>query len=126
MPRQPSRTVNLHAANSTTHQYDGYHVQVYVVDTKPETPIIFFFTNNTGAPHGELLGLINLLSDESSICSFSSAISPGANRYRTRETGAVPDTNSILRTSPQAGDSPSKASNTSPYSEITRRSCNSC
>ena len=39
MPRQPSGTMILHAAHPKIHQYDGYHVQVYVVDTKLETLI---------------------------------------------------------------------------------------
>ena len=41
----------------------------------------FFFTNNTGAPHGEILGLMKPLSRRSFNCSFNSFNSAGAILY---------------------------------------------
>ena len=38
----------------------------------------FFFTNNTGAPYGEILGLMKPLSSKSLSCAFKSFNSAGA------------------------------------------------
>ncbi|GKE98516.1 hypothetical protein Tco_0021867 [Tanacetum coccineum] len=50
----------------------------------------FFFTNRTGAPQGEELGLIKPLSVSSYSCSASSFLSNGANLYGARATGVAP------------------------------------
>ncbi|MFS7984974.1 hypothetical protein Hanom_Chr11g00992931 [Helianthus anomalus] len=41
----------------------------------------FFLTNKIGAPHGDELGCMNLFSNNSSNCFFSSCISAGAKRW---------------------------------------------
>lgn len=46
----------------------------------------FFFTNNTGAPKSERLGLIKPLSDRSSNCFFNYAIYVGTKWYGARGT----------------------------------------
>ncbi|GKD25074.1 hypothetical protein Tco_1231288, partial [Tanacetum coccineum] len=50
----------------------------------------FFFTNRTGVPQGEELGLMKPLSVSSCSCSASSFIFDGANLYGARATGAAP------------------------------------
>ncbi|GKF24428.1 hypothetical protein Tco_0076750 [Tanacetum coccineum] len=49
----------------------------------------FFFTNKTGAPQGEELGLMKPLFVSSYSCSTSSFISDGANLYGARATGVA-------------------------------------
>src|SRR3954463_5389225 len=63
----------------------------------------FFFTSNTGAPHGETLGRINFFSSNSSNCFFSSANSDGDIRYGAIDTGLVPGTNSIENSTSLSG-----------------------
>ncbi|MCI91712.1 hypothetical protein A2U01_0113006, partial [Trifolium medium] len=50
----------------------------------------FFFTNRTGAPHGDTLGLTNLFSNSSSNCSFNLSSSAADIRYGAIEIGLVP------------------------------------
>ena len=56
----------------------------------------FFFTNNTGAPQGEELGLMNPLSNRSCNCVFSFFNSAGAIRYRAMDIGFIPGMRSML------------------------------
>jgi len=55
----------------------------------------FFFTNSTGAPHGETLDQMNCFFDKSSSCFFNSTNSAGAIRYGVIDTGHVPGMRSI-------------------------------
>src|ERR1017187_7189368 len=80
----------------------------------------FFLTNSTGAPHGDVLGLINPLSNISSNCALSSFSSAGAIRYGAFEIGVVPGTNSIPNSTFRSGGNPTISSgNTSTNSETT-------
>ena len=63
----------------------------------------FFFTNNTRAPQGETLGLINPLSEYSCNYFFSSASSTGAIRYDALEIGVVPRMTSIENSRTRSG-----------------------
>ncbi|KAJ0439109.1 hypothetical protein HanHA300_Chr16g0621591 [Helianthus annuus] len=63
----------------------------------------FFFTNNTGAPHGETLGLMNPRSRSSCNCSFNSFNSNGAIRYGALEIGSAPGTRSIVNSTSRSG-----------------------
>ena len=56
----------------------------------------FFFTNSTGAPQGEKLGLMNPLSNRSCNCAFSSFNSAGAIRYGAMDMGFIPGMSSML------------------------------
>src|SRR3954467_10183390 len=83
----------------------------------------FFFTSNTGAPHGETLGRINFFSSNSSNCFFSSANSDGDIRYGAIDTGLVPGTNSIENsTSLSGGNSFTSSGKTSGNSHTTGNS----
>ena len=55
----------------------------------------FFFTNKTGAPHGEKLGLMNPLLSSSFRWLDNSYISDGARRYSALATGVAPGIRSI-------------------------------
>ena len=80
----------------------------------------FFLTNNTGAPHGDVLGRINPLSNMSSSYALSSFNSAGAIRYGAFEIGVVPGTNSIPNSTSRSGDSPTISSgNTSANYDTT-------
>ena len=70
----------------------------------------FFFTNYTGAPHGELLGLIKLLSSNSCNCSFNSFNSVGAIQYGAIDIGFVPGNKSILNSISLSGTNHGKSS----------------
>ncbi|MCI66960.1 hypothetical protein A2U01_0088218, partial [Trifolium medium] len=50
----------------------------------------FFFTKRTGVPHGDILGLTNLFSNNSSNCSFNFSSSATDIRYGAIEIGLVP------------------------------------
>ncbi|MCI74119.1 hypothetical protein A2U01_0095383, partial [Trifolium medium] len=50
----------------------------------------FFFTNNTGTPHGETLGRTNLFSSSFSSCFFNSFNSDADIRYGAIDIGLVP------------------------------------
>src|SRR3954470_15596926 len=83
----------------------------------------FFFTNNTGAPHGETLGRMNLFSSNSSNCFFNSANSDGDIRYGAIDTGLVPGINSIVNsTSLSDGKSFTSSGKTSGKSHTTGNS----
>ncbi|GJR17767.1 hypothetical protein Tco_0966294 [Tanacetum coccineum] len=64
-------------------------VQFAVIVQHPKDPS-FFFTNRTGAPQGEELGLMKPLSVSSCSYSASSFILDGANLYGARATGVAP------------------------------------
>ncbi|GJY32144.1 hypothetical protein Tco_0415639, partial [Tanacetum coccineum] len=68
----------------------------------------FFFTNRTGAPQGEELGLMKPLSVSSCSCFVSSFILDGANLYGARATGVAPGTKSILNSTCRVGGIPGK------------------
>ena len=55
----------------------------------------FFFTNSTGAPHGETLGRMNCFSNKSSSCFFNLANSAGAIQYGEIDIGPAPGIKSI-------------------------------
>lgn len=55
----------------------------------------FFFTNKTGEPNGELLGLINLLSNNICNCFLSSSCSANDNLYGALLGGLTPSSNLI-------------------------------
>ena len=66
----------------------------------------FFFTNSTGAPHGETLGRMNCFSNKSSSCFFNSPNSAGAIRYGEIDTGPAPGIKSIANSISLLGGSP--------------------
>ena len=81
----------------------------------------FFFANRTGAPHGEVLGLMNLLSSSSFNWSLSSYNSTGAILCRVIEMGEIPGCNSIPKSTALYGGSPGSSSGkTSTNSHTTR------
>ena len=63
----------------------------------------FFLTNNTGAPQGDTLGRIKLLSNRSCSCDLSSFSYAGAMRYETLEMSPVPGSSSILKSTARDG-----------------------
>ena len=81
----------------------------------------FFFANRTGAPHGEVLGLINPLSSSSYSWTLSSYNPTGAILCRVIEMGEVPGCNSIPKSTTLSGGSPGSSSGKiSTYLHITR------
>src|SRR5579862_8105877 len=66
----------------------------------------FFLTNNTGAPHGDTLGLTKPLSNNSCNCVFNSPNSAGAIRQGAKEIGAVPGSSSIVKSISLTGGKP--------------------
>jgi len=66
----------------------------------------FFFTNSTGAPHGETLGQMNYFSIKSSSYFFNFANSAGVIRYIVIDTGPAPGTRSIANSISLLGGSP--------------------
>ena len=64
----------------------------------------FFFTNNTGAPHGEILGLMKPLSTRSFNCSFNSLSSAGAILLEGTELGLESRRISIPNLIPLSGE----------------------
>ena len=80
----------------------------------------FFLTNNTGAPHGDVLVLTKPLLNNSSICTFNSFSSAGAIRYDDIEMGSVPGASSISNSISLSGYNPGRSSgNTSKNSFTT-------
>ncbi|KAI3740182.1 hypothetical protein L2E82_30604 [Cichorium intybus] len=80
----------------------------------------FFFTNKTGAPQGEKLGLMNPLLSSSFSWLDNSCISAGANRYGAFATGVAPGIKSILNSTCHAGGTPGRSSgNTSGKSQTS-------
>ena len=81
----------------------------------------FFFANRTGAPHGEVLGLMKPLPNNSCIWTFSSYNSTGAILYGVIEMGDVPGCNSMWKSTSLGGGNPGSSSGkTSSYSQTTR------
>ncbi|KAK4737145.1 hypothetical protein R3W88_000842 [Solanum pinnatisectum] len=70
----------------------------------------FFFTNNTGAPHGEILGLMKPLSRRSFNCSFNSLSSAGAILLGGIEIGWVSGRRSIPKSISLSGGTPRRSS----------------
>ena len=87
----------------------------------------FFFGNRTGAPHGEVLDLINPLSSNSCIWTLSSCNSTCAILCGFIEMGDVPGYSSIEKSTSLYGGNPSSSSGkTSSYSWTTRERSKSC
>ena len=81
----------------------------------------FFFANRTGAPYGEVLGLMNPLSNSSCSWTLSSCNSTGAILCRVIEMGEVPECNSIPKSTTLCGGNPGNSSGkTSSYSQTTQ------
>ncbi|KAK4708663.1 hypothetical protein R3W88_029588 [Solanum pinnatisectum] len=81
----------------------------------------FFFTNNTGAPHGEILGLMKPLSKRSFNCSFNSLSSAGAILVERIKMGWVFGRRSISKLISLSGGTPGRSfGNTSGNSFTTR------
>ena len=81
----------------------------------------FFFANKTGAPHGEVLDLMNPLSSNSCIWTLSSCYSTSAILCGVIEMGDVPECNSTQKSITLCGGNPGSSSgNTSSYSHTTR------
>ena len=79
----------------------------------------FFFANRTGAPHGEVLGLMNPLSNNSYSWTLSSCNSTGAILCGVIEMGEVPRCNSIPKSTTLCGGSPGSSSGkTSTYMDL--------
>src|SRR5262249_37601905 len=83
----------------------------------------FFFTNKTGAPQGEVLGLMNPWSSNSCNCSFSSLSSAGAILYGGKEIGVVPATMSIQNSISLSGGSPGNSSGKMSRNSLTTGTC---
>ena len=73
---------------------DRNPIQLSIVNAQSRV-LSFFFANRTGAPHGEVLGLINPLSSNSCSWTLSSCNSTGAILCAVIEMGEVPGCNSI-------------------------------
>ena len=81
----------------------------------------FFFANKTGAPHDEVLGLMNPLSSSSCSWTLSSCNSTGAILCGVIEMGEVPGCNSIPKSITLYGGNPDSSSGKTPsYSQTTR------
>jgi len=76
-------------------------------------PPSFLFANNTGAPQGEVLGLIRPFPEYSSSCSFNIVNSVGAIRYGALEMGVAPGIMLIENSTTLSRESPDIYSNTS-------------
>ena len=70
----------------------------------------FFFTNRTGAPQGEKLGLMNPLLNSSFSWLDSSCISVGVRRYGALATGVAMGIRSIWKSTCRAGGTPGRSS----------------
>ena len=80
-----------------------------------------FFANRTGAPHGEVLGLMNPLSSNSYIWTLNSCNSIDAILCGVIETGDMPGCNSIQNSTTLYRGNPSSSSRkTSLYSQTIR------
>ena len=89
--------------------------------------LAFFFANRTGAPHGEVLGLMNPLSSSSRSWTLSSCNSTGVILCGVIDMGKVPRCNSIPNDITLYGGNPSSSSGkTSSYSQTTRGRSKSC
>ena len=70
----------------------------------------FFFTNKTGAPQGEKLGLMKPLLSSSFSWLDNSCISAGARRYGDLVIGVAPGIKSILNSTWHSGGIPGRSS----------------
>ena len=87
----------------------------------------FFFANRTGAPHGEVLGLMKPFPSNSCIWTLSSYNSTGAILSRVIEMGDVPGYNSMRKSTSLYGGNPGSSSEkTSSYSQTSRGRLISC
>jgi len=66
----------LYLLNNYLFNYLNFSGLTTVIQTQPHSAI-FFLTNNIEAPQEQTLGLMNCLSNNSSICFFSSSNSRG-------------------------------------------------
>src|SRR3954469_20322446 len=66
----------------------------------------FFLTNNTGAPHGDILFSMNFSSINSSSCTLSSTNSAGDIRYDGIAIGVAPGIRSMVNSVSLTGGSP--------------------
>ena len=81
----------------------------------------FFFTNRIGVPHGEVLGLMNPLSNNSCSWALSSCNSTGVILCEVIEMGNVPGCNLMQKSTSLYGGNPGGSSGkTSSYSHTTR------
>ena len=81
----------------------------------------FLFANRNGAPHGEVLSLMNPLSNNSCIWTLSSCNSTGAIICGVIEMGEVPGCNSIQKSTSLYGGNPGSSSGkSSSYSHTTQ------
>ena len=86
-----------------------------------------FLENRTGAPQGEVLGLMKPLSNNSCIWTLSSCNSTGTILCRVIEMGDVLGCNSIVKSTFLYGGNPGSSSRkTSSYSQTTRGRLDSC
>ena len=74
----------------------------------------FFFATRTEAPHGEVFGLINPLSNSSCSWTLSSCNSPGAILCGVIEMGEIPWCNSTPKSMSLCGGSPDSSSGKHP------------
>lgn len=81
----------------------------------------FFFTNNTGAPYGDVLGLMNPFANSSSSCFLSSSNSAMERRMTGRTGGSAFGSVSIFIASPRSSGNPAGRveGNTSANSSLT-------
>ena len=87
----------------------------------------FFFANKTGAPYGEVLGLMNPLPSNSCIWTLSSCNSTDAILCGVIEMGKVSRCNSIQKsTTLYEGNPGSSSRKTFSYSQITQGKPKSC
>ena len=81
----------------------------------------FFLANRTGAPEGEVLGLMKPLSNNSYIWTLSSCNSTGAILCEVIEMGDVPGCNSMIKSTSLYGGNPGSSSGkTSPNLQTTQ------
>ncbi|KAK4737181.1 hypothetical protein R3W88_000878 [Solanum pinnatisectum] len=81
----------------------------------------FFFLNNTGAPHGEILGLMKPLSRRSFNCSFNSLSSAGAILLGGIKIGWVYGMRSIPKSISLSGGTSRKSSGNTFENSLTTR-----
>ena len=79
----------------------------------------FFFTNNTGAPQGQTLGLMKPLSSSSCSYSFNPLNLVGAIRYKALEIGLEPSNSSIEKFISLSGGNPDKSSGNTSGNSLT-------
>ena len=84
---------------------DRNPIQLSVINAQSKG-LVLLFANRTGAPHGEVLGLMNPLSSSSCSWTLSSCNSTGAILCGVIEMGKVPRCNSIPKSTTLYGGNP--------------------